>query len=97
MLIFINANRICKVHIIFTHGQLYITRNCDSEHIQNTFIFAFDENILEKEAEKPIQILDYSQVLSYLNRLRKYEVLMVQSITLKTPKTCLVRDIAKMT
>ena len=39
MLIFINANHICKVHIVFTHGQLQIARNCDSEHIQNTFIF----------------------------------------------------------
>ena len=27
--------------------------------------FAFDEKILENKAEKPIQILDYSQVLSY--------------------------------
>ena len=67
------------------------------KNIQNTFIFAFDEKILENEAEKPIKVLDYSQVLSYHNRLRKYEVLMVQSITLKMPKTCLVRDVAKMT
>ena len=59
--------------------------------------FAFDEKILENEAEKPIQILDYSQVLSYQNRLRKYEVLMTQSIMLNTPKTCLVCDVAKIT
>ena len=69
MLIFMNANRICKVHLVFTHGQLLIARNCDSEHIQNTFIFAFDEKILENKAEKPIQILDYSQVSSYQNML----------------------------
>ena len=31
--------------------------------------FAFDEKILENKAEKPIQILDYSQVLSYQNKL----------------------------
>ena len=31
--------------------------------------FAFDEKILENKAEKPIQILDYSQVLSYQDKL----------------------------
>ena len=30
------------------------------------------------------------------NLLRKYEVLMGHSIALKTPKTCLVCDVAKM-
>ena len=34
--------------------------------------FAFDEDIFENKAEKSIQILDYSQVLSYQNRLWKY-------------------------
>ena len=54
------------------------------------------KKILENEAEKPIQILVYSQVLSYQNRLRKYEILIGKSITLKPPKTCLVRDVAKI-
>ena len=38
-LIFINANRICKVLIVFTHGQLKIARNCVSKHNQKSFIF----------------------------------------------------------
>ena len=71
MMVFMNANRICKVNTVFTHGQLLIVRNCDSEYIQNTFIFAFNENIHENKAEYPIQILDYSQVFSYQNRFVK--------------------------
>ena len=31
--------------------------------------FASDEKVLENKAEKPIQILDYNQVLSYQNIL----------------------------
>ena len=66
------ANCICKVHTDFTHGRLEIARNCDSEHIRNTFIFfAFNKKIHENKVEFPIQILDYSQVLSYQNRFVK--------------------------
>ena len=40
-------------------------------------------------------ILEISPFL--LKLLRKYGVLMGQKIALKTPKTCLVRDVTKMT
>ena len=40
-------------------------------------------------------ILEIGSLIQKL--LRKYGVLMGQKIALKTPKTCLVRDVTKMT
>ena len=58
-----------QVHIVFTHGQLEIARIVIPKIFNIRSYFDFDEKILENKAEKPIQILDYRQVLSYRNRL----------------------------
>ena len=72
-MIFINANRICKVHIVLHTGNFKLQDNVILNIIKMRSFFASDEKILENKAEKPIQKLDYNQVLSYQNILWKYQ------------------------
>ena len=71
LMVFMNANRICKVYIVLHIGNF----KSHEIMIRNIFkirsFFAFNEKILENKAEYPIQILDYSQVFSYQNRFMK--------------------------
>ena len=73
---------------------LGITISCDSELLvcKNYMNFADTVGIYEHQ-HFGANNLEIGPFL--LKLLRKYEVLMGQSIALKTPKTCLVRDVTK--